>query len=79
MLDFKSHKLKNQALARVSLRWDTPQEAAVGLHRELATELASGSYSDLHHGSSLNDHNFHEMEIHSTGEKLTAARCSSSS
>ena len=73
VLDFKSHKLKNQALARVSLRWDTPQEAAVGLHRELATELARGSYSDLHHGSSLNDHNFRDREIHSTGEKLTAA------
>ena len=73
VLDFMSHKLKNQALARVSLRWDTPQEAAVGLHRELATELASGSYSDLHHGSTPNDYNFHEKEIHSTGEKLTAA------
>ena len=73
VLDFKSHKMQNQALARVSFLWDTPQKAAVGLHRELATELASGSYSDLHHGSSPNDHNFHEMEIHSTGEKLTAA------
>ena len=47
VLDFNSHKLKNKALARVSLRWDTPNEAAVGLHRELATELARGSYSDL--------------------------------
>ena len=50
-----------------------PKEAAVGLHRELAKELANGSYSDLHHGSTPNDYNFHEMEIHSTGEKLTAA------
>jgi len=73
VLDFNSHKLKNKALARVSLRWDTPNEAAVGLHRELATELARGSYGDLHHGSSLNDHNFRDREIHSTGEKLTAA------
>ena len=73
VLDFQSHKLKNTALARASLGWDTPEEAAVGLHRELAKELENGSYSDLHHGSSLNDYNFHEMEIHSTGEKLTAA------
>ena len=72
-LDFNSHKLKDKALARVSLLWDTPKEAAVGLHRELATELKRESYGDLHHGSSPNDHNFHEMEIHSTGEKLTAA------
>ena len=72
VLDFQSHKL-NTALARASLGWDTPGEAAVGLHRELAKELENGSYSDLHHGSSLNDYNFQGMEIHSTGENLTAA------
>lgn len=71
-LDFHSHKMKDTALARVSFSWVTPQEAAVGLHRELAKELARKNYGDLHHGSSLNDYNFHEMEIHSTGEKLTA-------
>ena len=73
VLDFKSHKMQDQALGRVSFLWDTPQKAAVGLHRVLAKELANGSYSDLHHGSSPNDYNFHEKEIHSTGVKLTAA------
>ena len=43
VLDFQSHKLKNTALARVSLGWDTPEEAAVGLHRELAKELETAA------------------------------------
>jgi len=36
------------------------------------TELNNDCYGDLHHGSSLDDHIFNDMEIHSTGEKLTA-------
>ena len=72
-LDFKSHKLEDKALGRVSLSWVTPQEAATGLHRVLAKELERECYGDLHHGSSPKDHNSHEVEIHSMGENLTAA------
>ena len=44
VLDFKSHKLEDSGLGRVSLAWDTPQEAATGLHRVLATELNNECY-----------------------------------
>ena len=51
---------------------DTPNKAAAGLHRWLEKETNDGCYSDIHYGASLNDHIFHDLEIHLTGETITA-------
>ena len=72
VLDVKAHKLEDSALGRDSLEWDTPKKAAAGLHRLLSKEINNECYSDMHYGASLSDHTFHDLEIHTTGETITA-------
>ena len=72
VLDFNAHKLEDSALGQDSLEWDTLEKAAAGLHRWLEEELKAGDYSDIHYGTSVNDHTSNNLEIHVTGEKLTA-------
>ena len=38
----------------------------------LKKDLTAGTYSDIHYGSSTDDYAFTDLEIHATGEKLTA-------
>ena len=72
VLDFNAHKLEDSALGQDSLEWDTLEKAAAGLHRWLEEELKARDYSDIHFGTSVNDHTFNNLEIHVMGEKLTA-------
>ena len=50
------------------LSWPGPWKHGARVNIYTWTTIAG----DIHHGSSLDNHTFHDMEIHATGEKLTA-------
>ena len=75
VLDANAHKLNDSDLARDALEWNTPKKTlAAGLHRLLEKEINNKCYSGplLPDGESMHDHIFVDVEIHATGETITA-------
>ena len=70
-LDLSSHDLKDPSIARESVAWGKPEEAAPGLHPAPVTELDNDCYGDVRHCAPLDDRASRDMEFHATGEQLT--------